>query len=124
MMQTAAEFVESMIPSYHNMALYEGYPRYDDELAAVIEYQEDRDREVRLDEHIKTLREAARLVCYKCNNGTPVEHVKIDWYHLSVIGQPQACMAASLHDRVAELEAERAGTPQEKNSPCAEQKNS
>jgi len=80
--------------------------------------------EVRLDERIKTLREAAKLVCYKCNNGTPVAHVKIDWYHLSVIGQPQACMAASLHDRVAELEAERAGASQEKNSPCAEQKNS
>jgi len=69
---------------------------------------EDRDREVRLDERIKTLKEAARLMCPYCRMGDPFLYDET-WCH-KVVGHARAlrpCMAEDMHDRIAELEAER-----------------
>jgi len=91
------------------------------------------DREVRLDERIKTLKEAARLVCPGCASGIELRTMYVSgtaiprhaqWRDDENKGVFWDCLAHVFHDRIAELEAERAGTPQEKNFPCAEQKNS
>jgi len=70
------------------------------------EQAETRDREVRLDERIKTLREAARLVCESCADGYGSvrdhrEKGSCVWHGSG------KCGASLLHDRIAELEAER-----------------
>jgi len=72
---------------------------------------ESRDREVRLDERIKTLREAARLVCPRCAKGWPT--LFFDSGRLLVHdGRPDTdafptCRAWAINGRVSELEAER-----------------